>query len=386
MSTVLFVHDGPVGVSADGLRISPRFGTRFRDRYAEAGEHVTILARQRVVTDESRLVPMPEGVALSEAPDAKGFIKFWINHRKARKGVRALVRSHDVVVPRLPSQLGAWAFREARRAGKPLIVEFVACTWDSMKSRGILGALLAPWLLRKNRKIMRKAPFAVYVTERFLQERYPSNGEWISCSNVDIETGQEHSLASRLKRISEGSEEPVTLGTLGGLEVGHKNQESVLRAISELGHTVRTYKYRVAGPGDPARLRRVAESLGVQAQFEAVGELTPEQVVQFLDETDVYVQPSRMEGLPRAVIEALSRGCVVIGSTAGGIPELIPEKCLFDPSRADQLVALLRALPGWDWTAEAERNWKVAQKYDREVLQKRRDEFLKRAVGAVGTS
>ena len=37
----------------------------------------------------------------------------------------------------------------------------------------------------------------------------------------------------------------------------------------------------------------------------------------------VYIQPSRIEGLPRALIEAMSRGCACVGSSVGGIPELL---------------------------------------------------------------
>ena len=49
----------------------------------------------------------------------------------------------------------------------------------------------------------------------------------------------------------------------------------------------------------------------------------------YYDSIDIYVQPSKQEGLPRAVIEAMSRGCPVLGTDIAGIPELIQERCLF---------------------------------------------------------
>jgi glycosyltransferase involved in cell wall biosynthesis len=40
---------------------------------------------------------------------------------------------------------------------------------------------------------------------------------------------------------------------------------------------------------------------------------------------DVYLQPSLWDGMPNALLEAMAAGCVVIGSDAGGIPEVITD-------------------------------------------------------------
>ena len=55
-------------------------------------------------------------------------------------------------------------------------------------------------------------------------------------------------------------------------------------------------------------------------------------IFEFLDSLDLYLQFSRGgEGLPRALVEGMSRGCPAIGSTVGGIPELLTE-CLCVPT------------------------------------------------------
>ena len=43
------------------------------------------------------------------------------------------------------------------------------------------------------------------------------------------------------------------------------------------------------------------------------------------DNIDVFIMPSLQEGLPRSMVEAMSRGCNVIGSRVGGIPELLDD-------------------------------------------------------------
>ena len=48
-------------------------------------------------------------------------------------------------------------------------------------------------------------------------------------------------------------------------------------------------------------------------------------VTEQLDAADVFVLPSRQEGLPRAMIEAMARSLPCVGSDVGGISELIPD-------------------------------------------------------------
>jgi glycosyltransferase involved in cell wall biosynthesis len=62
---------------------------------------------------------------------------------------------------------------------------------------------------------------------------------------------------------------------------------------------------------------------------------------------DVLVQPSRADNLPLAILEAMAAGLPVIGTRAGGIPELVVDGetgLLVAPERPDQLAAALDSL------------------------------------------
>src|SRR5690606_14381450 len=92
-------------------------------------------------------------------------------------------------------------------------------------------------------------------------------------------------------------------------------------------------KVYLVGTGDPSWVINLANNLGVSDQVEIVGTLKSgkDGVLPFLDTMHLYAHPSKQEGLPRVVIEALSRGRLAVGSSAAGIPELIDEKFLHSP-------------------------------------------------------
>jgi glycosyltransferase involved in cell wall biosynthesis len=82
-----------------------------------------------------------------------------------------------------------------------------------------------------------------------------------------------------------------------------------------------------------------------------------------LDRAAIFVLPSLVEGLPRALVEAMARGLPAIGSKIGGIPELLPAECLVEPGDADGLADAIRRL-----LEDPER----AARYSRENLERAR--------------
>jgi glycosyltransferase involved in cell wall biosynthesis len=97
-------------------------------------------------------------------------------------------------------------------------------------------------------------------------------------------------------------------------------------------------------------LRDVVERLvsDLRGQTRWTEALPTEGVVQALDEASVLVLASRSEGLPRIAVEALCRGRAVVGSRAGGTPDLVREDengLLVPPGDANALAdALVRVL------------------------------------------
>lgn len=83
----------------------------------------------------------------------------------------------------------------------------------------------------------------------------------------------------------------------------------------------------LAGDGEVARARQRIRELGLDSTVDLFDWLPPEAVAELLDRSHVLVLPSRNEGQPMAVLEAMTRGLCVVASDVGGLAEMIGGGC-----------------------------------------------------------
>jgi glycosyltransferase involved in cell wall biosynthesis len=161
----------------------------------------------------------------------------------------------------------------------------------------------------------------------------------------------------------------------------YKGQDVLLRAVARLLHANLDIELRLAGDG-PIRsaFERIAHELGIRHKVVFLGVLPgPDAVREQLDKADLLVFPSRSEGLPRVVIEAMARGLPCIASRAGGIPELLaPEDMIqeVDEGPLASKIAEFLADPDTMWN-KGSRNLQVAKGYRSDQLNRRREEFYR---------
>jgi glycosyltransferase involved in cell wall biosynthesis len=112
----------------------------------------------------------------------------------------------------------------------------------------------------------------------------------------------------------------ISLGRLGP----RKGTLETISAFAGLPADVRSRATLVlAGDGDVDGARDLVESLGLGDQIQLPGWVGPSQRDELLASADVFVLPSRAEGLPLALLEALAWGVVPITSRSVGIDEVI---------------------------------------------------------------
>ncbi len=160
----------------------------------------------------------------------------------------------------------------------------------------------------------------------------------------------------------------------------YKGQEYVIKAVSKLNKEGYNFEYCLAGGGDNSYLRSVAEKYNVVDKIKFLGSLPHKDVFKYLDSIDIYIQPSKQEGLPRALVEAMSRGCPALGSRTGGIPELLNKQLVFNNGAVSQICELLIKLDKESLLAEAKRSFEKAKEYDKTVLDKKRSSFYQKFI------
>jgi glycosyltransferase involved in cell wall biosynthesis len=126
-------------------------------------------------------------------------------------------------------------------------------------------------------------------------------------------------------------------------------------------------------------LQALGNELGVSDQITFLGDVQRgDSIQEEIDRADVFVLPSRAEGVPRAMLEAMARSVPCLGSHIGGIPELLHEEDRVPPNDAPALAAKLTSLIRDQSRIErmSIRNYQTSRKYATEALRKRRREFL----------
>ena len=139
-------------------------------------------------------------------------------------------------------------------------------------------------------------------------------------------------------------------------------------------------EYQLIGGGTGAFLKETAKACGVEDQVKIIGQMPHDKVFEWLDSIDIYAQPSRQEGLPRSVIEAMSRALPCIGAKTAGIPELLSAECIFSNSKTEiaEICKILKELINSSDKMKtlAAENFYEAEKYARELLVERRTGFF----------
>lgn len=380
---VLFVHNGPLYRADDGGIFGTHYSDAIKQRYLQLGDHVTFMMREASLKgDSSRYSRISESqFSFVPVPDLLSPSGRILNHHAAMRIIDREVRAADVVVARIPSLTARLAVKRAWALKKPIITECVACNWDALWNHHWKGKLSAPWYFLAQKAVMRNSTHSIYVTEEFLQRRYPTKGASTAISDVNIAPPDPAVLERRLGHIADFPKQSraLRLVTVADVAVPYKGQGDVISVLADLSRNGIEAEYHLIGAGDQTRLQSLSRRLGVEDRVFFNGPLEHSRVFDLLDEMDIYIQPSRQEGLPRAMVEAMSRGLPCVGARTGGIPELIPEGRMFPPGNLADITRIVSALiEQGEQIKDAQVNFARAKDYDRESLNARRKAFYDR--------
>ena len=379
--SVLFVCDN-VFRTKNGKVYSNGFSYAFFENYLEVFSSVTVVGRSLEVENVSDLsLASGEGVAFIFLENISTLRSFFGLRTKYREYLGTLIDDHEGLIVRLPTELGLLAADEAHKRGKKCLIEVVGCAWDVLWNYGSLKAkCYAAFLYTRMKMAVKHADYVVYDTEKFLQARYPCSkgAKCVSISDVRLGVMDEQVLTERIDSIT-SQRVKIIFGTIGSLHTEYKGIDTAIKALAKLAHKNSIdFEYRIMGDGNPQKYRGVAKKYALEDKVFFDG-IMPEgdAVYRWLDDIDIYLQPSLAEALCRSLIEAMSRGCPAIGSNVGGIPELLDPKMTFPAKDADIFTEIMQELlSNTAWMRnQAERNFRRVMMYQTPQLQQKRKAF-----------
>ena len=103
-----------------------------------------------------------------------------------------------------------------------------------------------------------------------------------------------------------------------------KNHGGLLEAFRLLLKKCPNTELWLLGDGELRdQMESYAQSLDIQDRVRFLG--SQENVYPYLHDADVFVLPSRYEGMPMTVIEAMGTGLPIVASNVGGIPDMVKD-------------------------------------------------------------
>jgi glycosyltransferase involved in cell wall biosynthesis len=354
---LLVALEARLATAPDGTISSPTGveGPTFWERYLDVFSHVTVAARTTAASadDHARRPPI-EGprVTVAALPDYHGP---W-EYLQARAGVRAALRravaEADALCLRAPGPIAATAWR--LRGRRPFAVEVVGDPREAL-APGAVQSVVRPLarhrLTRELAAMCRTAAAVAYVTDEGLPVRYPAADWWTSYSSLDLADeafADDALLAARSAwrtRPSRGTAiDPWQVVAVGSLAQPYKGYDLLIDALARLRSRGLVVDLTLVGDG------HLRDSLAARAAKAGVVLRLPGRVPAgaavraHLDAADVFVLPSRTEGLPRVLLEAMARGVPAIATQVGGVPALLPSERVVPPADVAALAAALARL------------------------------------------
>ena len=356
----------------------------WESRYLNFSDSVILICRCREASSfpNNMLQVDSEKVKVFAFKD-EGKVRQILNYFKEKEIISKLLADCDYAICR-----GAWGVTECRKQNKPYLIEVVGCVFDALWNYSLLGKVVAlPNFLIARRAIW-NAKYVLYVTQNFLQSRYPTKGRNIGVSDVICFPESKKTCQARYSKIKElyaRENMTIKIGTVAAVNVSYKGQRFVIKAMQILAaQGVVNVEYHLAGGGSPDKLRKYAKKCGVSNRVVFHGAIIHDNIKDFLDCLDIYVQPSLQEGLPRAVVEAMSRGVPCIGTNCGGTPELVNPKFICKKGRylAKDIASKIRMMINSDamMLEMAKYSFDVASGFDKDRQNDIRNSFYSKFI------
>jgi len=364
------------------LGISPSYSYYYwKNNYLEVFDELCLIGRfSNKACKETMSVVGGDKISFYELPNFKGVFQGLMVASAFLRRLWGVSKQKGIFVLRVSGYTSSllWFFLKLRK--KPYVVEVVAFPEDalSLKSYGsvFVHLFVRPLLVLLTKLQCAGALGASYVTSNALQERYPAKKAAITAAITDVILPNE---LLNLKCDRWKNTKKMRIVSVGTLSRAYKGFDVLLRSFARLVEDNLDLELWILGKGKLLdSYKKLVERLGVSDNVQFFSGLKYDELFEKLSQAHLFVMPSRQEGLPRAMIEAMASGLPCIGTKVGGIPELLEDNCLVPPNDVEALYMKIK-----DYIsdiAELERSGrnnreKAIARFHPDVLREKRNDF-----------
>lgn len=391
---ILFTHDHKFIKYNDCFYSEGKFTNEVFYRYTPFDDKIIILCRCVDSYDHNTVNLNCINSEIFEFTPVRGIYFsniFFRNFFYNLKIIIANLKKSKCLIVRLPSFLGVFVLIINLFLKKKYFIEFVGdpeeALFTSQNKVSFFFRFFIYIFKKLNAYFVKNANGVIYVTKFVLQEKYPTYSFEGYASNVSINIKPFSLLA---KDYANKFTKFIKIGLIGSFNNRYKGIDTAFLAVKILRKKNIKIHLHILGSGSlKDEYLKLATELNIQDYIYFDGSLAGGVAVNnWLKSLDIYIQPSRTEGLPRALIEAMSVGLPCIATNVGGIPELLDQDDLVNKdcpvSLAEKIFEVvnsqqLRFQMG-------ERNYKKSLDYDAKKLNQTRSEFWKKAAETINES
>lgn len=115
-------------------------------------------------------------------------------------------------------------------------------------------------------------------------------------------------------------------------QIGYIGRFSIVKGILEFTQSLplilkgKEVKAIMVGEGDlEDEIKEILINNNIRNEVKLVGWIENRELSRYLNDIQIVIVPSYMEGLPNIVLEAMACGCIVLATSVGGIPQVIKD-------------------------------------------------------------
>ncbi|WP_157314424.1 glycosyltransferase [Chitinibacter sp. GC72] len=310
--------------------------------------HLQICARAYGVSHARGYEVIGENVSFKRLASYKGFKQFLANLFHLLGEIKNIAASNDTVILYTPGTLPFICGLLRRLLRKPYGIIVVADPQDQLSKNALkhpLQPIVQPAFVAIQKYLTKYSCASLYVTKKFLQDKYPNLNKASEFGASDVYIPESTFLAEAYPP-SKYEKKSLSLVYVAMLAQEYKGHDILLKALAECKEMGVDLSLNLVGEGRlKKQLEILVEQLGLEENVNFLGLVEHgASMCSVLDSADIFVMPSRAEGMPRAVIEAMARGLPVISTSVGGIPEIVDSQFLVSPEDSTLLAEKIAEL------------------------------------------